>query len=95
MSYEDVIDKLAEVVPKEDRHLFTSSTALIFYWVVERHNSERLMKQFGLRQLLPVLLRMLFKRVDKVRKASYDYSRALKELIAIWDARHKMLLVSE
>ncbi|KAJ8627455.1 hypothetical protein MRB53_020762 [Persea americana] len=53
------------------------------------------MKQFSLRQLLPVILRMPFERVDKVRKASYDYSRSLKELIAIWGARHKMLLVSE
>ena len=65
MPYEDVIDKLAEVVPKGERHLFTSSTALIFYWIIERHNSERVMKQFGLRQLLPVLLRMPFERVEK------------------------------
>ena len=95
MPYEDVIDKLAKVVPKEERHLFTSSTTLIFYWIVERHNSERVMKQFSLRQLLPILLRMPFEKVDNVRKASYDYSRALRELIAIWEARHKMTLVSE
>ena len=85
MLYEDVKDKLAEVVPKEERHVFTSNTALIFYWIVKRRNSERVMKQFGLRQLLPIILYMPFERVDKVRKATYDYSRALRELIAIWD----------
>ena len=95
MPYEDVIDKLAKVVPKGERQLFTSNTALVFYWIVECHNSKQAMKQFGLRQLHPIIFRMPFERVDKVRKATYDYSRSLKELIAIWDVRHKMLLVSE
>ncbi|KAJ8649340.1 hypothetical protein MRB53_002363 [Persea americana] len=36
---------------------------------------------------------MPFERVDKVRKASYDYSKAFRELTAIWDARHKMSLI--
>lgn len=94
MPYNDVIDKLAEVVTKEERQLFTSNTALIFYWIAERHNSERVMKQFGLRQLLPINLRMPFERVDRVRKATHDYSKSFKEVIAIWDARHKMILMN-
>lgn len=50
------------------------------------------MKQFSLRQVLPIPFRMPFERVDKVRKACYDYSKSFKELIAVWDVRQNMVL---
>ena len=37
-------------VSKEDKALFTTDSPLISYWVLERHFSPRVMRQFGLRQ---------------------------------------------
>ena len=45
--------KFHSKLSKVDRSLIGSSTVLVFYWVVERHNTWQVMKQFGLKQLVP------------------------------------------
>lgn len=50
---QSVEKKYARNVPKVDHDLFSSSTVLCFYWVVERHNAGLAMTQFGLKQVVP------------------------------------------
>ncbi|RWR93445.1 serine/threonine-protein phosphatase 7 long form [Cinnamomum micranthum f. kanehirae] len=93
--YEEIIDKLTKVVHESDRNLFTSNTTMIFYWIVEQHNSERVMRQFGLRQMVPVPFQMPFDTADKVKKSLADYSISMKEIITIWETREKTVVRGE
>ena len=69
--------------------VFSSQTVVGCYWIVERYNSNRMMKQFGLQQIVPPSLYGAFNREDKVLKATVDYPKKMKEGIKEWNARKK------
>ncbi|RWR76234.1 protein MAIN-LIKE 2 [Cinnamomum micranthum f. kanehirae] len=46
-------EELANIVDEEEMEVFSSQTVVVCYWIVERHNSNRVMKQFGLQQIIP------------------------------------------
>ncbi|XXG42244.1 hypothetical protein AAC387_Pa01g2565 [Persea americana] len=51
--YLQFAEELIEHVSEADGCLFTACTEMIFYSIVELHNADRVMKQFGWRQILP------------------------------------------
>lgn len=84
--------KLFQEVPKHDRELFTSSTILLHYWVIERHSSRRVMKQFGLRQVVPPPFYLRIKRVEHAEHMVIDYNSYDDEVSSLWDARKENVL---
>lgn len=60
---------------------------------MERHNTGRVMKQFGLHQEVPPPFSMPFARVERVEKIVYDYSASGKvPNYTLWDSRCKCVL---
>ncbi|RWR73043.1 serine/threonine-protein phosphatase 7 long form [Cinnamomum micranthum f. kanehirae] len=51
--YDQYGDELAACVNEVDRSLFRSVVSMINYMIVERHNVDRVLKQFGLKQHVP------------------------------------------
>lgn len=79
-------------VPKEDRYLFTCSAPLIFFWVLERHNTGRVMKQFGLRQVVPPPFVAAFPRVERIEKVVTNYIIVHSAEIELWEKRYNSVL---
>ena len=46
-------ENIQDYIDDADEPLFQSNTALISFWIVKRHNPERVMKQFCLQQVVP------------------------------------------
>lgn len=82
-------------IPKVDRDLFSSSTILIFYWIVERHNTCRVMKQFGFKQVVPPPFNMPFLRHERVERITINYSKIEDGIEALWQGRRNMVLHGE
>ncbi|XXG46971.1 hypothetical protein AAC387_Pa02g1692 [Persea americana] len=87
--------KFLQHVPKVDRDLFSSSTVLIFYWIVERHNTCRVMKQFGFKQVVPPPFNMPFLRHERVERITIDYRKIEDGIEALWQDRRNMVLHGE
>lgn len=76
---------------KADKALFTSSIVLIYYWVTKRHYPERVMKQFGLVQIVqPKFLRPL-DRTKKGHSNAGNYKDKLKKVNDMWNRRFQSL----
>ncbi|XXG65656.1 hypothetical protein AAC387_Pa05g3298 [Persea americana] len=80
------------LVPKADRELVTSSAPLIFYWLLERHNTGRLIKQFGLRQVVPPPFVLPFPRAERKQRVIVDYSQKNKAKIKMREDRCRYIL---
>eukprot|EP00268_Persea_americana_P044168 TRINITY_DN4464_c0_g1_i16.p1 TRINITY_DN4464_c0_g1~~TRINITY_DN4464_c0_g1_i16.p1 ORF type:complete len:280 (-),score=29.87 TRINITY_DN4464_c0_g1_i16:1459-2298(-) len=87
MPYATHVKKFTQNVCDIDRRLFMSNTILIHYWIMEYHNCNRVMKQFGLNQVVPPTFRMPLLRVEKVERMSRDYTRIPPKVSSMWDAR--------
>ncbi|XXG77684.1 hypothetical protein AAC387_Pa08g1792 [Persea americana] len=87
-------EELAKIV-YEHMEVFSSQTVLICYWIVERHNSNLVMKQFGLQQIVPPPFYNAFNREDRALKATVDYSKKMKEGIKEWNGRKNLVLKGE
>lgn len=86
LSYRDY-ENISEYIDDTDVPLFLSNTALISYWVVGRHCLERVMKQFGLKQIvLPRFLKS-FPRNEMVpiRENRREKLRAI--YVGVWNKR--------
>lgn len=81
-----------EHVPDVDRGLFASDVLLIHYWILERHNASRVMKQFSLMQLVPPLFQMPFLRVEKLERVSCDYTKIMHEAKPLWVERQNLVI---
>ncbi|RWR76671.1 serine/threonine-protein phosphatase 7 long form [Cinnamomum micranthum f. kanehirae] len=79
-------------VPKEDRYLFTCSAPLIFFWVLERYNTGRVMKQFGLRQVVPPPFVAALPRAERIEKVVTNYSIVYSADIELWEKRYNNVL---
>ena len=55
----------------------------------------KVMRQFGLRQMVIVPFQMPFDRADKAKKSLADYSISMKEVIAIWEKREETVVRGE
>lgn len=84
--------KLFQQFPKHDKELFNSTTVLLHYWVVEKHNPERVTKKFGLKQVVPPALYLSFTRVERVERMTMEYIHYEDEVIGLWEARRKNVL---
>ena len=84
--------KLFQSMPKVDKELFTSNTALIHYWVFERHNANHVSKQFGLRQTVPPPFSLPFKQNDRIERCVIDYSQNHPDVFKIWESMMNLVL---
>lgn len=79
-----------------DRTLLHSSTVLIWYWIVERHNTWRVMKQFGLKQIVPPPFTMPILRRERTFRSVVDYAATMdKDVVSTWGARATLGLQGE
>ena len=78
-------------VPKADREIFTSSAPLIFYWLLERHNCDRVMKQFGLWKVVPPPFVLPFPRVERKQRLIVDYIKKNQMEIDMWEDRRRYI----
>ncbi|RWR90909.1 serine/threonine-protein phosphatase 7 long form [Cinnamomum micranthum f. kanehirae] len=88
-------EELAKIVDEQEIEVFSSQTVVVCYWIVECHNSNRVMKQFGLQQIVPHPFYGAFNREDRILKATVDYSKKMKEGIKEWKDRKKSVLKGE
>ena len=75
--------------------VFSSQTVVVCYWIVECHNNNRVLKQFGLQQIVPPPFYGAFNMKDRALKAIIDYSKKMKEGIEEWNGRKKSVLKGE
>lgn len=90
--YDQFGDKLSTQVEERDRALFRSATMMIYYWITERHNVDRVLKQFGLRQPVPPPLYPQSKSDERSSNAPVDYRVKMREVITDWQARHDAVI---
>ena len=80
--------KFHSKLSKVGRSLIVSSTVLVFYWIVEQHNTWRVMKQFGLKQLVPLPFTMPILRRERTFRAIVNYNKKMaEEVTSLWAAR--------
>lgn len=87
-------DELADYIDDKDRSLFRSCTAMIFFWIAERHNPDRVMKQFWLRQIVPLPFNIPYERDERQSNMAIDYNVRMREIIAARNARETSVLVA-
>ncbi|XXG41517.1 hypothetical protein AAC387_Pa01g1959 [Persea americana] len=88
-------EKFLNRISKVDRNLVSSSTFLVYYWIIERHNTWWVMKQFGLMQLVPPPFNMQITRRERTFRLVIDYSKKMdKDVEALWDAKSELGLQS-
>ena len=86
---------LFQKIPKEDKGLFTSSTVLLHYWIVKRHNPECVTKQFGIKQDVPPPFYLPFTRVERLERFEKNYQKYGDEVIGLWEARQRNVLTGQ
>lgn len=93
--YQKHANQLTKFVHDSDSALFSSCTSLIAYWIVEGHNTDRCMKQFGLKQIVPVPFNKPFRRYDQQQCTGVDFSVKFKEARSLWNERARHILASD
>ena len=71
--YAKMPKKMFLKILKADKGLFTSSTVILHYRIVERHNPERVTKQFGIKQAISPPFYLPFKRAERLETFEVDY----------------------
>ena len=79
--YLQYAEELMEHVLEADSCLFTACTEMLFYSIVEPHNADRVMKQFGWRQILPPPLYPTPWRDKKSSNVTIEYRVKLKQQV--------------
>lgn len=79
-------------VSKDDKTLFTTDSPLISYWVLKHHPSSRVMKQFGLRQIVPPHFVRPIVRKENNGRSIIDWSQVHEEEVKSWEARANNML---
>ena len=75
-------------VSKVDCSLLHSSIVLVFYWIVKHHNTSRVMKQFGLKQLVQPHFTMPIVRRERTFRTVVDYVATIdKDVASSWAAK--------
>ncbi|RWR85250.1 serine/threonine-protein phosphatase 7 long form [Cinnamomum micranthum f. kanehirae] len=85
--YDQYDDELAACVNEVDRFLFRSAVSMINYMVVERHNVDRVLKQFGLNQHVPPPFHPIVRVEKKLSKRAINYERKYAQPIEDWNNR--------
>ena len=76
-----------------DRQLFRTTAPLIYYWIIEWHNVDRVYKQFGLRQPAPPPFHRWERLNEKSSKHSVDYAERLKKYVDAWELRGDIIMI--
>lgn len=77
---------------KANRKLFMTTSPLTCYWVLEHHNTHKVMKQFGLRQVVPLQFDMSCSRKEQIGGIIIDYKIVYSAKIKLWAARSSSVL---
>ena len=79
-------------VSKGDKALFNIDSPLISYWVLERHPSPRVMRQFGLKQTVPPRYITPIVRKENNGRSVINWSLVHEEGVKSWEARANNVL---
>ena len=79
-------------VSKADKALFTTDSPLISYWLLERHPSPRVMRQFCLRQTVPPRYVKPIVRKENKGRFIINWSLVHEEEVKSWEARANNVL---
>lgn len=93
--YLQFAEELIEHVSEADYCLFTTCTEMIFYSIIEPHNADRVMKQFGWRQILPPPLHSIPWRDEKSSNVTVDCRVKLKQQVEAWQNRRSLVIDGE
>ncbi|RWR78487.1 protein MAIN-LIKE 2 [Cinnamomum micranthum f. kanehirae] len=89
--YENISEYIDDLVVP----LFRSNTALISFWVVERHCPERVMKQFGLKQIVPPRFLKPFPRNEMVPIGENKREKLRAIYLGLWNKRMDAITYGE
>lgn len=64
-TYRKFAGVLAREILQIDRQLFFTCAPMIYYWIAERHPTQRVMKQFDLAQAVPLEFVSPYERIDR------------------------------
>ena len=67
--------------------LFRSNTVLICFWIVERHCPERVMKQFGLQQIVPPRFLKPFSRNEIIPTGVHRREKLRAFWFSLWNKK--------
>ncbi|RWR73152.1 protein MAIN-LIKE 2 [Cinnamomum micranthum f. kanehirae] len=86
LPYQDY-ENISDYIDDGDVPLFRSNTALICFWVVERHCPERVMKQFGLQQIVPPRFIRPFPRMEIIPTGEQKREKLRSVYFGVWNRR--------
>ena len=88
-------ENITDYIDDSDVPLFRSNTVLISYWIVERHNPERVMKQFGLEQIVPPRFQRPFPRTEIIPKGENKREKIRAVYFGLWNKRMDSITYGE
>ncbi|KAJ8639892.1 hypothetical protein MRB53_016586 [Persea americana] len=83
---------LHDIVDREDRSIFRSTAPLIYYWIIERHNTDRVYRQFGLIQHVPPPLHQWQRFDERASTTVVDYRIRSQKYLEAWEARKSTVI---
>ncbi|XXG77462.1 hypothetical protein AAC387_Pa08g1607 [Persea americana] len=91
--YRHLILQLKHFVETRDRQQFHTTAPLIYYWIIEQHNVDRVYKQFGLRQPVPPPFHRWERLNEKSLKHNVDYAERCKIYVDAWELRGDIIVI--
>ncbi|KAJ8627024.1 hypothetical protein MRB53_020331 [Persea americana] len=85
--YDRYSDELEDHVNDGDRSFFQSAMTMVNYIVIESYNVDRMLKQFGLKQHVPLSFHPTIRVKKKLSKRAINYERKFAQPIANWNNR--------
>ncbi|RWR76248.1 serine/threonine-protein phosphatase 7 long form [Cinnamomum micranthum f. kanehirae] len=90
-NYENIHD----YIDNADVPLFRSNTALISFWIVERHCPQRVMKQFCLHQVVPPIFQRPFPRNEMIPIGDNKREKIRSIYTGVWNTRMDAITYGE
>ncbi|KAJ8649151.1 hypothetical protein MRB53_002174 [Persea americana] len=91
--YRHLILQLEHFVETWDRQLFRATAPLIYYWIIEQDNVDRVYKQFGLGQPVPPTSHRWERLNEKSSEHNVDYAERCKKYVDAWELRGDIIVV--
>ncbi|XXG85829.1 hypothetical protein AAC387_Pa11g0845 [Persea americana] len=83
--YKRLGNQFLKRVPNTNGDLLTCSVPLIFFLMLEKHNIDRVMKQLGLRQVIPPSFVVALPRAERIEKVVTNYDILHSAEIELWE----------
>lgn len=90
--YRKWTQQLSDVVNHQDMKIFRATAPLIYYWIIERHNCDKVYRQFGLIQLVPPPSHRWRRMDERASQSTVEYISRNQSYVDAWEGREKAVI---